>query len=135
MIHIDIIQGPDSDSLSLFQFFQNELYIGNSTGNLIIRDPELYASHLMLEVVENDLLVHPQKNVESYLIDGKRASTIRKVKRGQILTIGSTQMKIINFESTAFKSKKSLLDDKLAELVETNSPRLQTVEQLAKMMK
>ena len=89
----------------------------------------------MLEVVENDLLVHPQKNVESYLIDGKRASTIRKVKRGQILTIGSTQIKIINFESTAFKSKKSLLDDKLAELVETNSPRLQTVEQLAKMMK
>jgi hypothetical protein len=89
----------------------------------------------MLEVVENDLLVHPQKNVESYLIDGKRASTIRKVKRGQILTIGSTQIKIINFEQTAFKSKKSLLDDKLAELVESNSPRLQTVEQLAKMMK
>ena len=135
MIHIDIIKSPDTDALTPFQYFQNELYIGSSNGNLLIRDPELYDSHLMLEVVENDLLAHPQKSVDSYLIDGKRASTIRKIKRGQILTIGATQIKILNFEETSFKSKKTLLDEKLAQLVETNSPRLQAIEQLAKMMK
>jgi hypothetical protein len=89
----------------------------------------------MIEVVEKDLILHPQNGVESYLIDGKRSSTIRKIKTNQIITIGSTSFKVLNFQETDFKSKKTILDEKLNKLIEENSPRLAVIEKLGRMMK
>ena len=135
MIQIEFLQGPDKDILSNFQFFQNQIYLGRTSGTLLIKDPDLYKTHLMIEVIGNDLLVHPQKDVEFYLIDSKRSSTVRKIKRGQTLTIGSTKFKVLNFEETQFETKKNILDQKLSHLIETNSGRVEIIEQLSKMMK
>jgi hypothetical protein len=135
MIHLEIISSPDSNILTQFQFFQNELYLGRNSGNLHIQDPALLGSHVMVEVVEKDLIIHPQKGVEFYLIDGKRSSTIRKIKTGQIITIGTTTFKVVNFEETQNRTKKQILDEKLNQLVEENSPRLAVIEKLANLMK
>jgi hypothetical protein len=135
MIHLEIISSPDSNILTQFQFFQNEVYLGRNSGNLHIQDPALLGSQVMVEVVEKDLIIHPQKGVESYLIDGKRSSTIRKIKSGQIITIGTTSFKVLGFEETQNQSKKQILDKKLNKLVEENSPRLSIIEQLANLMK
>lgn len=135
MIQIEILESPDINLLSTFKFFQNELYLGRNSGNIHIEDPSLLDSHLMIEVVEKDLLVHPQKDVSSYLIDGKRASNIRKVKIGQLITIGHTKIKICGFELTEFKTKKQILDEKLAFLAENNSTRMPVIEKLAHLMK
>lgn len=135
MIHLEIISSPDSNILTQFQFFQNEVYLGRNSGNLHIQDPALLGSQVMVEVVEKDLIIHPQKGVESYLIDGKRSSTIRKIKSGQIITIGTTSFKVLGFEETQNQSKKQILDKKLNKLVEENSPRLAIIEQLANLMK
>lgn len=135
MLQLEIISSPDQSVINLYQFFQNELYLGHSTGNLRISDPELMASHLMIEVVENDLIVHPQKGVTAYLIDGKRASTIRKIKTGQTLKIGNTTLRVLSYSYTEFKTKKTVLDEKLATLIETNSPKLAVIEKLAGLMK
>lgn len=135
MIHLEILGSPDKDVETSFQFFHNVIYLGRSSGNLHIKDPELKASHLMIEVVEKDLIIHPQKSVDAYLIDGKRSSTVRKIKLNQKITIGQTTLKIVNFEETQFPSKKALLDTKLAHLIETNSPRLTVIEKLSKLMK
>ncbi len=135
MIHLEIINSPDKNILSDFQFFQNEVYLGRSSGNLFINDPELNKSHVMVEVVEKDLIIHPQKGVESYLIDGKRASNIRKIKAGQIITVGKTTFKVLSFEVTELQNKKRILDEKLAKLIDSNSPRLVVIEKLAKLAK
>lgn len=135
MIHLEILTGPDRNTLGSFQYFQNEIYLGKTSGDLHVQDSQLKDSHLMIEVVEKDLIVHPQKDVEFYLIDGKRSSSIRKVKTGQKLTIGGTTIKIVGFEFTEMPSKKVILDTKLAQLAEQNSPRLVVIEKLAKMMK
>jgi hypothetical protein len=135
MIHLEIISSPDSNILTQFQFFQNELYLGRNSGNLHIQDPALLGSHVMVEVVEKDLIIHPQKGVEFYLIDGKRSSTIRKIKAGQIITIGTTTFKVLNFEETQNRTKKQILDEKLNKLIDENSPRLAIIEKLANLMK
>lgn len=135
MIQLEIIKSPDKDVEMNFQFFQNEIYLGHTKGNLQIKDSELLASHLLIEVVEKDLIVHPQKNVSSYLIDGKRSSTVRKINANQIITVGQTSFKVTNFEETQFPSKKAILDQKLAKLADENSPRMVVIEKLAKMMK
>lgn len=135
MIHLEILTSPDKNVETSFQFFQNEVYLGHSAGNLQIKDAELKASHLMIEVVEKDLIVHPQKDVESYLIDGKRASNVRKIKTSQKITMGKTTFRVVSFEETTFPSKKTILDDKLNHLVEANSPRLVAIEKITKLMK
>lgn len=135
MIHLEILECPDKNVVTNFQFFQNEVYLGYSSGNLHIKDSELKASHVMIEVVENDLIIHPQKEVDSYLIEGKRASNVRKIKMNQKITVGQTTFKVVNFEESHFSSKKTILDQKLNQLVEENSPRLAAIEKLSKLMK
>ena len=79
MIEFQILQGPDENVISSYKFFQNQIYIGRTSGDLQINDNKLYQSHAMLEVIGKELLIHPQKGVEFYLINGKRASAIRKL--------------------------------------------------------
>jgi hypothetical protein len=135
MIHFEILKSPDSSMITKIEFFQNVIYIGKTKGNIILNDTSLLESHVMIEVINNDLIIHPQKNVDYYLIDGKRATSIRKIKTNQVITIGQTSFKIINFEETKLKSKKNTLDEKLNILIESNSSRLEIIEDLAKMMK
>ena len=135
MIQFEIIKSPDSNIVSKSEFFQNMIYLGRTKGNIIISDPSLLDSHIMIEVVNKDLIIHPQKNVDFYLIDGKRSSSVRKIKTDQVITIGQTSFKVTSFEETLFKSKKNTLDEKLNALIEANSTRLAIIEELAKMMK
>jgi len=135
MIQFEIIRSPDLDIQNLFTFFQNLVYIGRNKGHVLIEDQQLYDSHLILEIIDHELMVHPQTHVTHYLIDGKRATSIRKIKTGQTITIGETELKIKDFKETTFKTKKNILDEKLAFLMEQESPRLSIIEQLAGMMK
>lgn len=135
MIQFEIVGGPDQNVMSAYTFNQNQIYLGRSTGDLWINDPELHASHLLLEVVEDTLLVHPQKEVDHYLLNGKRATTIRKLKINDQLQLGNTLLKILSYKESPKVSKKMILDQKLAQLIEENSPRLDAIEALSKRMK
>ena len=135
MINFEIIHGPDNNAKSPFKFFQNQIYLGRTTGDLWIDDKDLHASHVMLEVIGQELLIHPQKQVEFYLINGKRSSSVRKIKINDEITLGKTVLKILGFTETVRPSKKEILTNKLNQLVEENSPRLAVVENLTKLMK
>jgi hypothetical protein len=135
MIQVEILSGPDKNVLTKFEFHQNQIYLGKKSLNLNIEDPGLLDSHIMIEVIENELILHPQPGVSSYLLDGKRATTIRKIKPLQTITIGNTALRVLRFEETNFSTKKQVLDRKLAELIETNSPKLAVIEKLGRMMK
>jgi hypothetical protein len=113
----------------------NSLTIGKKVGDLIIADTELKESHLMIEVIGKDLLLHPQKDVAFFLINGKRATSIRKLRIGEEITIGSTVLKILGFEETTVQSKKTILNDKLAALVDSDSSRLPVIDKLSKLSK
>ncbi len=135
MIKFEIIESPDLEVLSTFEYFHNLIYIGRTSGNLTIQDPGLLKSHLMLEVVDQEMIVHPQKEVEYYLINGKRATTPRRVKPGEVVSIGSTKIKLISFDETPAFSKKNILNQKLNELIENGSQKLPVVEALSKLSK
>ena len=135
MIHIQIVQSPDTNILTEFRYFHNQLYVGRSSGELWIQDKDLFASHIMLEVIGKDLLIHPQRGVEFYLLNGKRASAIRKLKINDQVTIGQTIIKVLGFEETIRESKKDVLNKKLNQLIDENSQRLNVVESLTKLMK
>lgn len=135
MIHFEVIESPDQNVLSPFKYFQNQIYVGRSTGDLWISDNSLLASHVMMEVIGKELLIHPQKGVEFFLINGKRASNIRKLKVNDKVSFGNTTIKIHAFEETVRDTKKEILNNKLNKLIEENSSRLNAVEKLTKLMK
>lgn len=135
MINIEIQESPDANALAPFKYFHNQIYLGRSSGDLWIDDPDLFPTHIMLEVIGHELLIHPQKDVEFFLINGKRASNIRKLKMNDQVTIGKTVFKIIGHEETARESKKNILNQKLAKLIEINSPCLPVIERLTQLMK
>jgi hypothetical protein len=135
MINFEITQSPDYNVISEFKYFQNQIYLGRTQGDLWIDDGELRTAHLMLEVIGNELLVHPQKEVDFYLVNGKRASTIKKLKPQDQVTIGETLITILGYEETIKENKKAILGQNLAKLIAENSPRLYLIESLTKRMK
>lgn len=135
MIKLEIVKSPDSNVITQFTYFQNQIYLGRNSGDLWINDNELLPGHVMLEVIDSHLLIHPQKDVPFYLLNGKRSTTIRKIKVNDEVTIGHTIFKILAFTETVRPTKKELLDNKLGQLVEANSSRLPVIESLTKLMK
>lgn len=135
MIHFEVSESPDQNVISSFKYFQNQIYVGRTMGDLWINDNSLLTSHLMLEVIGKELLIHPQKGVDFFLINGKRSTNIRKLKPNDKVSIGNTTFKVIAFEETERSSKKELLNNKLNKLIEENSSRLNVVEKLTKLMK
>lgn len=135
MIHFEITQSPDDNARTHFQFHFNQIYLGRTDGHLHIQDSALAPNHLMLEVIENDLLVHPQPTVESYLLNGKRATSVRKIKIGDQITLGQTTLKVLSFTLTPTLTKKEILNQKLQTLVEGASSRLAVIESLSQKSK
>lgn len=135
MIQFEVVQSPDLNAKSVFKFYKNQVYLGKNSGDLHIHDLQLQSSHLILEVIGQELVVHPQKNVTSILINGKRATTVRKIKALDTIGIGNTLIKVLSFEDTPLMSKKQVLDAKLNDLMNQNSPRIAVVEKITKSMK
>jgi hypothetical protein len=134
MINFEFIESPDLDIIAPFKYFQNQIYIGRTVGDLWVNDKDLFPSHIFLEVIGSDLLIHPQKDVEHYLLNGKRASSIRKLKVNDAITIGKTTFKILSFSETMSETKQEILDRKLDKLILEESLRIPIIESLTKLM-
>lgn len=135
MIQFEITESPDQDVVGDYHLFKNEIYLGTLLTDIIIKDPEIRKSHAFIEVVENVLLFHPQKDVPFYLLNGKRALTIRKLKAGDMVQVGKTKIKIIGFNFSANTSRKEILDNKLQQFINQQDARLEVIEKLGKLIK
>lgn len=135
MIKFEITESPDQEVLSTFEYFQNLIYLGRTSGNLTIQDPALLESHLLIEVVGEEVIVHPQKNVEFYLINGKRATTPRKIRNGDVISFGNSSLKLLGHSESRAFSKKNVLNQKLEHLIEVGSRKLPVIEALSKLSK
>lgn len=135
MINLEIVDSPDENVVTSFNFYNNQIYIGRDSGDLHINDPELLKNHVMLETIENELFIHPQKHVVFFLINGKRATTLRKLKISDKIKLGKTTILIKSFKETYRKTKKQILNERLNQLIESDSPLLPIIESLNKLLK
>lgn len=135
MIELEILESPDRDVIGHYSFSKNEIYLGQVLTDIQIRDPLLHDSHAFIEVLDDKLLFHPQRDTGHYQLNGKRAITIRKLKNGDTIQIGATKLKIISYNYTHNPSRKEILDQKLADFIEQQDSRLEVIEMLGQMMK
>lgn len=135
MIEFEIMESPDSDVIGHYLIHKNEIYLGQILTDINIKDPLLLGSHAFMEVLEDKFLFHPQKDIGHYLLNGKRALTIRKLKNYDIIQIGKTKIKIISYQYKYYPSRKEILDQRLASFIASQDPRLEIIEMLGQMMK
>ncbi|GEM_PF-1233013 len=134
MIKIECLKTPDTNALGLFEYGQNMIYLGRKETDFMLQDLSWPQNAMFFEVVEDKFYIHPQKSLDFFLINGKRCTGVKKIKRNEIITIGETEIKLIDYSFSIFESKKKILDQKLKSIVETNSPKLDVVRQLTEIM-
>jgi hypothetical protein len=135
MITLEILGTPDPLVTGTFRFHQNQLTLGQRNCTLNVDDPQMPPGYLLIEVAEGSLVVHPPKDHPTYLLNGKRATSVRKLKPKDEITLGQTSLRILEFAQTETQGRKEILGQKLEELIRENSPRLAVIEALGRLSK
>jgi len=132
MIQFKILDSNDFTAIGFYEFHFNMIYLGRKAEHLSINDPDLRENHLIIESIEDYLVVHPQKEVENFLLNQKRASGLKKIKIHDVIQIGSTKIEILDFKFEEVPTKKKILDEKFKHLMTQDSPLLPIIEDLSK---
>lgn len=97
MIELEINSSKDNDINGPYLSFADKLSLGkNIHADLIINDASLMPEHLKLEIIDSNLRVTPCSG-SSFLLNGKKSISPRNAKVGDILKIGETTFKFVNF--------------------------------------
>ena len=105
MIHIEVLDTPDPIALGLYKFEFNYVYIGRSKKNdLIIVDKDIPAYFLKLSIysdgIKENLIVKNNLHDPFFHVNGKKISGSLKVKIDDVLSFGSTKIKISQFKKS-----------------------------------
>lgn len=134
MISIEVLKSKNSDQLSETIFYKNIIYIGcGPQEDVLIEDKRVKKNLFFIEVVENKLLIHPHKELDYFLIDGKRTTSVKYIQVNQIIGVYDFEFKINNFIYTDFNDLKTLLNNKTDELIESNSDKIELISQIEEL--
>ena len=134
MIKIQCLESPDNNAIGTYEYGQNMIYLGRKNTDFILNDLSLPENAMFFEIIENNFYIHPQKSLDYFLVNGKRCTGVKKIKREDTVTVGATKIKLIDFSVSIYSTKKQVLDQKLGEIVQTNSPKLEMVRKLTEVM-
>jgi hypothetical protein len=134
MIKFEVLQSPDLRVVGQYQFFHNEISLGSETGHLQIMDAKIAPQHLMIQLIDNELMIQPYASMNHYLLNGKRATLSKKAISRDKLTIGDTVIQIQEYHSTLFETKKDHLNKKLSAFISRRDERLEIIELLTLKM-
>ncbi|MBF0297723.1 MAG: hypothetical protein HQK51_03330 [Oligoflexia bacterium] len=113
MIEINIISSPDEEAIGKYKYNKNFIKIGKSSGDILITDPEIINSHLLLEISEEGLMAKKNPKIANYLVNDKKTTGHKKIKFGDTIALGKTIIQILFFEFTKATSKKEIIKQNL----------------------
>lgn len=99
MIEIEFEKSPDSEIVGKYLSYKNNLIFGSSAKqcSLIIDDPAIDSQHIALELSSTGLACHNSELGRFFHVNSKKFSGSKNLKAGDIVTIGETTFKIVNF--------------------------------------
>lgn len=135
MIKLEVLDCPNSDYLGEYTFYKNLLYVGSSIdADLCVEDLKVKSLHLIIEVVEEQLLAHLGKTAEVFWVNGKRSGKLKFLASGDELTLGETTLKVVSFAQTKIETKRDALNKNTEELIRDKSPLLAYIKELQKSL-
>lgn len=101
MINLEIIAANDPADIGNYPYEFDSVYIGSSKrADIQIIDYSIPHKFLTIKCIENQLIVQNENHSLYYFVNNKKMSGARKLKRGDVITIGTLQIKILDFKKT-----------------------------------
>ncbi|MEX0797818.1 MAG: FHA domain-containing protein [Bacteriovoracaceae bacterium] len=133
MIKLKVKECPNPDYIGSYTFDKNLVYIGgNIDADLLLDDSDVGSNHLFIEIVNNQLLAHLNKDQDFFLVNGKRTTKFKFLNVGQDIKIGSSVVAVEIFAPTDIVAKREVLNKNTEELIQENSPLLEFIKELQK---
>ena len=111
MIEIAITSSPDEEVIGTHRYFFENIYLGPYPScHLVIGDPHLEGLILIFENTEKGVAVS-ERGGNFYLSNGKKISGKRIHKKGDVITLGHTVFKIMEYSSLSKKRTSPLKDN------------------------
>ena len=134
MIEIEILSSRDRDFSGVWKFQKNSIYLGYPQADICY--PPIKLSYaFMIEVLPDSMQVIPHPKLEYWLLNSKRSTQQRTVKKGDHIQIADLGLKIVDGQYQESRSKKSVLDEKLKELVNKEDESLLLISLINKKVK
>lgn len=134
MIEIEVTKSSDIDFLGRWKFHKNGIYLGFPQADICYA-PIALSYAFMIEILPQGLQVIPHPKLEFWLLNGKRSTQQRSVKLGDMIKVADLEFKITEAKFEETISKKSVLDQKLKELVRNESNALNLISLINKKVK
>lgn len=111
MIRISIKESPDTDLAPQIEFFQNIVMIGSShNSHLYIEDPNILNNHVKMILDQKGLWIETI-NTPFFEKNKIKVSGKTLVKKNDNITLGSTQIKIDDYELEKLENPLPSLDE------------------------
>lgn len=131
MIQLTVNTSLDKNKIGETIFNKNLIYIGNDhLCDLYIKEDQILANHLIIEIVESKMIIHPHKDIEFFLVNGKRSTGHKFVVPGDKVKVGETEFTITNFIETVYTPAKEQLNKLTDELINEESPLLDIIQEI-----
>lgn len=134
MIEFEIIDSPDPELIGKNIFYKNQIFIGPKGKDVYIPSSNKLGN-VSIDVFPQCLAVTPNRDIDFFLLNGKRSNTTRKVNIGDIIEIDDNKIKITNAEYQVYQLKEDILKDNLKEIIENNPKKLEIIKTLEKKLK
>ncbi|EQC47059.1 FHA domain protein [Bacteriovorax sp. BSW11_IV] len=109
MITIKVIQGPDENKITQFQFEFDSITIGSKKRcDIYLKDVEIGKLVLELEVAPNGVIIKNNNSDFFYYVNGKKISGSKLLKNGDHFKIGATQMILESFQKSWSQEREDL---------------------------
>lgn len=132
MISIDIIKAQDSNLLGNYQFYKSIIYIGSShISDIYCPNSELNDIHFFIEVVDNKLILHLNKETDHVLVNSKRTIQFKNISKGSIIEAAGIKFKVIDFSEEEIVTKRDKLNSIVSTLKQDNPELLEIVSMLS----
>lgn len=130
MIKFEIIDSENKDLTGEYTFYKNLIYLGkNHQCEVYLPEANIIDNHIFIEVVESKLIVQLHPDVEYILVNNKRTIKYKHLRIGDLIQIGSTKLKILEFLFEEKPILKQVLAQKIQSLKDDN-PQLKDVVKL-----
>jgi hypothetical protein len=127
MLDIEIISCPDPEYQGNWCFHKNCIYLGSPEGDICFEGFSLSFA-FMIEVLPSYIQVTPHPKIESWKLNGKRATKSKKIRISDLIEVCDVQLKVVRAEYIEGKSKKQILDEKLKLLIAEDASVLNLIQ-------
>lgn len=131
MIRLNVEQTNSEERMGEYLFEKNLIYIGNNIdADLYLEDNELNSNHIIIEIVDGQLIAHAGTKTEAFWVDGKITTKFKFLSPGNKIKAGKSVINVVEFSPTKRQTKRELLNKNTDELLKEKNELLDVIKSI-----